>query len=227
MSQIEHRILFEDNHLIIVNKLSGEIVQGDKSGDVPMVEVVRAYLKEKYKKPGNVFCGLVHRLDRPVSGVIIFAKTSKALARMNALLQSREVEKKYWAIVEGKVKNEKEQLTHFLKKNEKMNKSFVVKENQKGALKAELIYQKIKLLDHYSLLEINLLTGRHHQIRAQLAAIGHPIQGDVKYGAKRSNENLSISLHAKEISFIHPTSKELQKIIALPPQEGLWKYFHL
>lgn len=221
---IEQRILYEDNHLIVLNKLVGEIVQGDKTGDVPLTEKIKSFLKEKYHKPGNVFCGLIHRLDRPVSGIIVFAKTSKALARMNQLLQTRDVEKTYWAVVEGKVMDKEGHLIHYLKKNEKINKSFPVENKSKGGLRAELTYHTIRHLENYTLLEVSLLTGRHHQIRAQLSAMGHPIQGDVKYGAKRNNADLSISLHARTLAFTHPVSKERIQITAPAPSEGVWKY---
>ena len=205
-NSINERILYEDNHLIIVNKLPGEIVQGDKTGDFPLVEEVREYIKEKYNKPGNVFCGLVHRIDRPVGGAVIFAKTSKALARMNEMVKNRLVRKIYWVLVEGCPEHEQDTLTHFLRKNEKLNKSFCVDEQAEDARKAVLSYRMIEKYDRYSLLEVELHTGRHHQIRAQLAAIGHCIKGDLKYGAKRSNPDGSISLQAHRLIFEHPVS---------------------
>ena len=205
---MKDRILYEDNHLIIVNKLSGEIVQGDKTGDIPLVESVRSYLKEQYQKPGNVFCGLVHRIDRPVSGAVIFAKTSKALTRMNELIRDRQLEKKYWALTEGIVEKDEANLVHYLKKNEKLNKSFASTEFKSGFQKAELHFKVLKRFDRYTLLEIDLKTGRHHQIRVQLSAIGHPICGDLKYGAKRSREDGSILLHARSLKFIHPVRQE-------------------
>lgn len=223
MNDIEKRILFEDNHLVIINKLPGEIVQGDKTGDVPLVEKVRSYLKERYRKPGNVFCGLVHRIDRPVSGAVIFAKTSKALTRMNAMLQTRAIKKIYWAVVEGNITEPEQRLVHFLKKNEKLNKSFSVADEKAGQ-RAELHYTNLFQLDNYTLLEVELMTGRHHQIRVQLTAIGHPIKGDLKYGAARSNEDHSISLHARKVEFIHPVSKETISVIAPTPLQGIWKH---
>ena len=214
---IENRILYEDNHLIIINKLAGEIAQGDKTGDEPLLEKVRAYLKKRYQKPGNVFCGLVHRLDRPVSGCIVFAKTSKGLERMNALVKNREFSKIYWAIVEGKPEIEEQRLTHYLQRNEKLNKSFVSATEKKDSQKAELNYRTLWVGDHYSLLEVTLHTGRHHQIRAQLSFIGLPIKGDLKYGAKRSNAGGNISLHARQIAFIHPVTKKEITVLAPPP----------
>lgn len=205
-NNINERILYEDNHLLIVNKLPGEIVQGDKTGDFPLVEAVREYLKVTYNKPGNVFCGLVHRIDRPVGGAVIFAKTSKALARMNELVKNHLVRKIYWALVEGCPEQEEAVLTHFLRKNEKLNKSYCVEEQAEGARKAVLSYRLLEKYDHYSLLEVELQTGRHHQIRAQLAAAGHCIKGDLKYGAKRSNPDGSISLQAHRLVFEHPVS---------------------
>lgn len=203
---IANRILYEDNHLIIVNKLAGEIVQGDKTCDEPLVETLKRYLKERYNKPGNVFCGLVHRIDRPVSGVVVFAKTSKALARMNELVRERHISKKYLALVEQTPKVEKQHLVGYLFRNEKLNKSFVSHVEKKNYVKAELSYQVIRKLQHYTLLEVELYTGRHHQIRAQLAANGTVIKGDLKYGARRSNRDGSISLHAYQISFSHPVT---------------------
>lgn len=206
-TDISQRVLFEDNHLIIINKLAGEIVQGDKTGDAPLVEKVRDYIKVKYNKPGNVFCGLVHRIDRPVSGAVIFAKTSKALARMNKIVQERNITKTYWALVENAPTEPEGRLVHFMKKNEEKNKSVAINEDKKGFLRAELEYKMLGKSLNYTLLEISLLTGRHHQIRAQLSAIGATIKGDLKYGAKRSNKDGSISLHAVRICFQHPVSK--------------------
>jgi len=230
------RILFEDNHLLIVNKLPGEIVQGDKTGDEPMVETLKSYLKVKYNKPGDVFLGVVHRLDRPVSGAVIFARTSKALTRMNALLKDREVRKVYWAIcphpvpppVGGGSKGggwtaDWIPLTHYLKKNEQQNKSYVHDLPGEGRQKAELRYRKIASGERYDLLEVELMTGRHHQIRVQLAAIGCPVKGDLKYGFPRSNPDGSISLHARIVEFVHPVNKELINIMAEPPAEKVWE----
>lgn len=213
-NSINERILYEDNHLVIVNKIAGEIVQGDKTGDEPLLEMVRDYIRVKYEKPGNVFCGLVHRIDRPVSGAVIFAKTSKALERMNQLVKDRKIRKIYWALVEGCPEKESDTLTHFLKKNEKLNKSFCVSETTEGAQKAVLSYQLLKKFERYSLLEVELFTGRHHQIRVQLSAMGHCIKGDLKYGAKRSNPDGSISLHAHQLVFEHPVSHQLIDVVA-------------
>ncbi len=219
------RVLFEDNHLIIVNKLPGELVQGDFTGDKPLLEGVRDYIKETYNKPGNVFTGLVHRLDRPTSGIVIFAKTSKALARMNSLFEKREVDKIYWAIVQGKPHPASNSLEHFLKKDSKKNKSQFFLREVKGSKRAALSYKTIKNLDQYSVLEIKLETGRHHQIRAQLSAIKHPIKGDLKYGFSRSNKDASICLHAKIVIFEHPVSKETIRVKApLPTGESIWKH---
>lgn len=203
---ISERILYEDNHLIIVNKKAGEIVQGDKTGDEPLLEKVRDYIRVKYAKPGNVFCGLVHRIDRPVSGAVIFAKTSKALERMNDMVKNRQIRKIYWALVEGSPKMPEGTLTDFLKKNEKLNKSFCVDENTPGAQKAVLSYRLLQQYDRYALLEVELFTGRHHQIRVQLSAMGNCIKGDLKYGARRSNPDGSICLHAHQLIFEHPVS---------------------
>lgn len=219
-------VLYEDNHLLIINKAAGEIVQGDKTGDCPLVESLKVYLKEKYDKPGNVFLGLVHRLDRPVSGIVVFAKTSKALTRMNELFRKDEVRKIYHAIVEASPARPEADLVHFLKKNEKQNKSYPVGSQVVGAKRAELSYRALAHSDRYTLLEVTLKTGRHHQIRAQLSANGTIIKGDLKYGARRSNADGSISLHAYSIEFVHPVSKEKVRIIApYPDKEGLWKHF--
>jgi len=215
-------ILFEDNHLLIVNKKSGDIVQGDKTGDKPLSDVVKEYIKEKYNKPGEVFLGVVHRLDRPTSGVIIFARTSKALERLNKMLRERTISKTYWAVVKNTPLKEKDSLIHFLKKNPKNNKSTVFTKETDASKKAILHYSVIKKLDNYSLLEIDLETGRHHQIRAQLAYIGSPIKGDLKYGASRSNKDGSIHLHARKISFTHPVSKENILFLAPIPNETIW-----
>lgn len=219
-------VLYEDNHLLIINKAAGEIVQGDKTGDCPLVESLKVYLKEKYDKPGNVFLGLVHRLDRPVSGIVVFAKTSKALTRMNELFRKDEVRKIYHAIVEASPARPEADLVHFLKKNEKQNKSYPVGSQVVGAKRAELSYRTLAHSDRYTLLEVTLKTGRHHQIRAQLSANGTIIKGDLKYGARRSNADGSISLHAYSIEFVHPVSKEKVRIIApYPDTEGFWKHF--
>jgi 23S rRNA pseudouridine1911/1915/1917 synthase len=215
-------ILFEDNHLLIVNKKSGDIVQADKTGDKPLSEVVKEYIKEKYNKPGDVFLGVIHRLDRPTSGIIIFARTSKALERLNKMLRERNVSKTYWAVIKNNPKNTKDTLIHFLKKNPKNNKSTVFKKEAEGSKKAILHYTIIKNLKNYSLLEIDLETGRHHQIRAQLSFIGSPIKGDLKYGAYRSNKDGSIHLHARKINFTHPVSKKIITIIAPVPNEVIW-----
>ena len=215
-------VLFEDNHLLIVNKKSGDIVQGDKTGDKPLSDVVKEYIKEKYNKPGEVFLGVVHRLDRPTSGVIIFARTSKALERLNKMLRERTISKTYWAVVKNTPLKEKDSLIHFLKKNPKNNKSTVFTKETDASKKAILHYSVIKKLDNYSLLEIDLETGRHHQIRAQLAYIGSPIKGDLKYGASRSNKDGSIHLHARKISYTHPVSKENILFLAPIPNETIW-----
>ena len=225
------QVLYEDNHIIAVSKTCHEIVQGDKTGDTPLSEIVKVYIKEKYQKPGEVFLGVTHRLDRPTTGVVLFARTSKALTRLNAMFQSHElIRKTYWAIVEkvenGKVKGENDEairLENYLWRNEKQNKSFVVKAGTKDAKRAVLSYRAIAQSDRYTLLEINLETGRHHQIRCQLSAIGLPIKGDLKYGAKRSNPDGGISLHARKIEFVHPVSKLPISITAPVPEDTLWK----
>lgn len=216
------QVIYEDNHIIIVNKSSGEIVQGDKTGDTPLVEHVRTYIKEKYNKPGNVFCGLTHRLDRPVSGVVIFAKTSKALERINNMLKNHEIKKTYWAIVKNPPKQSEGKLVNYLVRNEKQNKSYAYPTEKPNSKRAELNYKVIGKSDNYTLLEVNLITGRHHQIRCQLAAMGCPIKGDLKYGFARSNPDGSISLHARSVEFTHPVSKELIHVEAPTPQDTLW-----
>ena len=216
-------ILFEDNHLLIINKRPGELSQLDKTGDNSILEKYKLYLKKKHNKKGNVFLGLVNRLDRPTSGVLILAKTSKALSRMNKMLVERKILKKYIAVVEKKPIRKKNTLINFLKKNQKQNKSYNVDETTKDSKKAILHYTTLKELDNYSLLEISLETGRHHQIRVQLSNIGCSIKGDLKYGSKRSNSDKSICLHANEISFIHPVSKNEIKIKANTPQNNIWK----
>ncbi len=222
---MKDRIIYEDNHIIIVNKLPSQIVQGDKTGDEPLSEKVKKYIKKKYNKSGEVFLGVVHRLDRPVSGLVIFARTSKALARLNNMLKEREIKKFYWAVVKELPPEEKGHLVHYLYRNTKKNKSFVSVKERENSKKAELIYRHILSSDKYHLLEIELLTGRHHQIRAQLASIGCPIKGDIKYGYPRTNKNASIHLHARRIEFIHPVKKEKMTFIAPPPDDPLWEYF--
>ena len=217
------QVLFEDNHLLIVNKRAGDITQGDKTGDKPLSDVVKEYVKEKYNKPGKVFIGTVHRLDRPTSGIVIFARTSKALERLNKMLRDKVIQKTYWAIVKKKPKAERDTLTNFLKKDTKKNKSFVYRKEIEGSKKATLHYQVIQKLDNYTLLEIDLETGRHHQIRTQLSHIGSPIKGDLKYGFDRSNKDGSISLHARKINFVHPVTKEIITIIAPTPNDPIWK----
>jgi 23S rRNA pseudouridine1911/1915/1917 synthase len=216
-------ILFEDNHLLIINKRPGELSQLDKTGDNSILEKYKLYLKKKHNKKGNVFLGLVNRLDRPTSGVLILAKTSKALSRMNKMLVERKILKKYLAIVEKKPIRKKNTLINFLKKNQKQNKSYIVDQTSKDSKKAILHYTTLKELDNYSLLEISLETGRHHQIRVQLSNIGCFIKGDLKYGSKRSNSDKSICLHANEISFIHPVKKNKIKIKANTPNNNIWK----
>jgi len=218
-------VIYEDNHLIVVNKKSGDIVQGDKTGDVPLSDKVKAYIKEKYNKPGEVFLGVVHRIDRPVSGVVIFARTSKALARMNAMFQSKEIQKTYWAVVKNKPMHTQELVVRYLTKNEKQNKSYCSKVAKEGALKSELTYTLLASSDNYHLLEINPHTGRHHQIRTMLADIGCPIKGDLKYGFNRSNPDGSIHLHARAVKFEHPVTKEPVFITANPPKDAVWDYF--
>lgn len=217
-------VLYEDNHIIAVNKTCNEIVQGDKTGDVPLSETVKAYIKEKYNKPGEVFLGVTHRLDRPTSGVVLFARTSKALARLNEMFKSHEqIRKTYWAIVQGKPKMAEARLENYLIRNEKQNKSYIAKQGVKDAKLAILTYKTLTVGDHYSLLEINLETGRHHQIRCQLAAIGCPVKGDLKYGAKRSNPDGGICLHARQIAFEHPVSHDEIVITAPIPEDSIWQ----
>lgn len=216
-------ILFEDNHLIIINKKVGDIVQGDKSKDMPLNEIVKAYIGDKYNKPGKVFLGVIHRLDRPTSGIVMFAKTSKALERMNKMLREKTIQKTYWSLVEGQVLNPSGTLIHFLKKNPKNNKSTAFKKENKDTKKAILHYNTLVSLDNYTLLEINLETGRHHQIRCQLSVTGYPIKGDLKYGSKRSNKDGGIYLHAKKIEFSHPVKKEQIIVEAPVPNDSLWQ----
>lgn len=218
------QVLLEDNHLIIVNKRPGDIVQGDKTNDMPLSDIVRAYIKEKYQKPGNVFLGVVHRLDRPTSGIVIFAKTSKALERLNNMFREKQVQKTYWAVVKQPPVKEQDTLVHFLKKNAKNNKSTVYHQEAQGSKRAILHYNVIKKLDRYALLEVDLETGRHHQIRAQLSAMGSPIKGDLKYGFERSNKDGSIHLHARRIQFVHPVKKEKIEVIApIPSKDTVWQ----
>ena len=222
---ISNRILHEDNHLIVVNKLPSEIVQGDKTGDTPLSEIVKDYIRSKYQKPGNVFTGVIHRIDRPVSGVVVFARTGKALARMNDLVKNRGLKKIYWAIVQNRPENDEAELKHYLVRNRKQNKSFANNKPTNDSKEGLLSYKIIGESDKYFLLEIDLKTGRHHQIRAQLAAIGSPIKGDLKYGSPRSNKDSSISLHARSVEFIHPIKKEVVTIVAPPPKDTLWDFF--
>lgn len=216
-------ILFEDNHLLIINKKAGELAQGDATGDIPLIDSLKEFIKIRDQKPGNVFLGLVHRLDRPTSGILVFAKTGKALSRMNDLFKTRDVKKAYWAIVEGKPEKDFERLEQYLRKNQKNNKVTVFTKPTPEAKLAILEYKLLGNLDNYSLLEVDLFTGRSHQIRSQLSFIGNPIKGDLKYGAKRSNPDGSISLHARKISFIHPVKKEEITIIAPPPEDKIWQ----
>ena len=222
---ISHDILFEDNHLLIINKRSSQIVQGDKTGDEPLSELLKEFLRIRDHKPGNVYLGVVHRLDRSVSGAVIFAKTSKALSRLNQMLKNGEIRKTYWAVVKNPPHPFQAHLVHYLKRNEEMNKSFAYDRPFDHSRKAELIYEVVGNSDNYFLLEILLLTGRHHQIRAQLAKIGCPIKGDVKYGYDRPNRDRSIHLHARKIELVHPVKKENLIIYADPPDETLWKHF--
>jgi 23S rRNA pseudouridine1911/1915/1917 synthase len=217
------QILHEDNHLIITNKRSGDLVQGDKTGDTPLSDIVKGYIKKKYDKPGAVYLGVTHRLDRPTTGIVVFAKTSKALSRMNALFLNKKISKTYWAVVKNKPSKSKDTLIHWLKKNPKNNKSKAYIKEVDQSKNAILYYELIHSLDRYHLLEVNLETGRHHQIRSQLSAIGSPIKGDLKYGFDRSNLDGSIHLHARNISFIHPVSNQLIDVSAPPPDEVLWK----
>ena len=219
-------VLYEDNHIIIVNKLSGEIVQGDKTGDKPLSDLVKEYIKVKYAKPGNVFVGVTHRLDRPVSGIVLFAKTSKALERLNEMFRTHNLTKKYWAIVKNRPEVEEMTLTHYLLRNEKQNKTYVYNKPKNGAKLSTLSYKLIGRSDNYYLLEVNLQTGRHHQIRAQLAHIGCPIKGDLKYGFARSNKDGGISLHARSLQFIHPVSKvQIDLVADVPQNDPLWVEF--
>lgn len=218
------QILYEDNHLLVINKKVGQLVQGDKTGDESLLELIKNFIKKRDEKPGNVFLGLVHRIDRPTSGLVIYAKTSKALSRLTQMVKNREIKKTYWAIVPKEMIPQTQRLVHFLKKNEKNNKAIVFPKVTDGAKEAILTYKIIKNLDNYQLLEIDLETGRHHQIRAQLSKIGVPIKGDLKYGSPRSNPDGGISLHARKLEFIHPVTKENIEIIAPVPQnDAVWK----
>lgn len=222
---VKDRVLFEDNHFIAVNKCSSEIVQGDKTGDIPMSEDIKAFLKEKYEKPGNVFCGVIHRIDRPVTGVVLFAKTSKGLSRMNEKFSTRDVKKTYWAIVKNAPPQSEGELVHYLVKDEKKNKTKAHSKEVSGSKLSKLTYKIIAQSDRYYLLEIDPQTGRHHQIRAQLSAMGCPIKGDLKYGSERSNPDGSICLHARKLTFIHPINDTKIEIIAKVPNENLWEAF--
>lgn len=218
-------VVYEDNHIIVVNKTASEIVQGDKTGDTPLSETVKQYLKKKYNKPGNVFLGVTHRLDRPVSGLVVFAKTSKALSRLNDMFRNGEVKKTYWAIVRNRPQELEGELTNWLVRNEKQNKSYAYDKEVKDSKKAVLCYKTIGHSQNYHLLEVDLKTGRHHQIRCQLAKMGCPIKGDLKYGSPRSNPDGSICLHARRIAFVHPVSKESIEIEAPVPSGNLWNGF--
>ena len=218
-------VVYEDNHIIVVNKTASEIVQADKTGDTPLSESVKLYLKEKYQKPGNVFIGVTHRLDRPVSGLVIFAKTSKALTRLNDMFRTSEVKKTYWAVVKNAPKEPEGELVHFLVRNEKQNKSYAYDKEVPNSKKAILDYRLIGRSENYFLLEVDLKTGRHHQIRCQLAKMGCPIKGDLKYGARRSNPDGGISLHSRRVELIHPVRKEPICVTAPVPQDNLWQFF--
>lgn len=220
-------VVYEDNHIIIVNKTASEIVQGDKTGDTPLSETVKQYLKEKYAKPGNVFIGVTHRLDRPVSGLVVFAKTSKALTRLNEMFRGGEVQKTYWAVVKNRPSQVEGELVHYLVRNEKLNKSYAYDTERPGSKKAVLHYRLIGRSQNYFLLEVDLKTGRHHQIRCQLAKMGCPIKGDLKYGFPRSNPDGSICLHARRVCFVHPVSKQLIDVEAPLPSGNLWSGFEL
>lgn len=219
------KVLYEDNHIIAVDKTCSEIVQGDKTGDTPLSEIVKQYIKEKYNKPGEVFLGVIHRLDRPVSGVVLFARTSKALSRMNELFREGKIKKTYWAIVKNRPPEVEGKLVHYLLRNEKQNKSYAYEQEKPQTKKAVLNYKLIARSDNYYLLEIDLQTGRHHQIRCQLSKIGCPIKGDLKYGFPRSNPDGGISLHSRKAQFIHPVSKLEIEITAPLPDDKLWQSF--
>ena len=218
-------ILYEDNHLVVVNKNNNDLVQGDRTGDQALDSKLRQWLKDKYSKPGNVYLGVVHRLDRPVSGVVVFAKTSKALSRMNQLFQEKAVDKTYWALVKNKPNPPSGELHHYMVRNPRKNKSFAFDQPRRDAREALMSYQLRVSSDHYHLLEISIHTGRHHQIRSQLSQIGSPIKGDLKYGFPRSNKNGGVSLHARQIGFIHPVRKKYISFTADPPPDNLWNFF--
>lgn len=221
---IEQQILYEDNHLLIINKNVGQLVQGDKTGDESLLDTIKNYIKIRDHKAGNVFLGLVHRIDRPTSGLVIYAKTSKALSRLTQMVKNREIKKTYWAVVPKEIVPQSQRLVHYLKKNEKNNKAIIFTKPTDGAKESILTYQIIKKLDNYQLLEVDLETGRHHQIRAQLSKIGVPIKGDLKYGSPRSNANGGISLHARKLEFIHPVTKESISITApIPQTDSIWR----
>ena len=221
---IEQQILYEDNHLLIINKNVGQLVQGDKTGDETLLDTIKNYIKIRDHKAGNVFLGLVHRIDRPTSGLVIYAKTSKALSRLTQMVKNREIKKTYWAVVPKEIVPQSQRLVHYLKKNEKNNKAIIFTKPTDGAKESILTYQIIKMLDNYQLLEVDLETGRHHQIRAQLSKIGIPIKGDLKYGSPRSNANGGISLHARKLEFIHPVTKESISITApIPQTDSIWR----
>jgi len=225
MSTMVNEILYEDNHLLIINKKPSQIIQGDKTGDKPLSEYLKDFIKERDHKPGNVFLGVVHRIDRPVSGIVIFAKTGKALTRLNNMLKKGEIHKTYWVVVKNKPYPEKGCLINFLRRDEQKNKAFAYDHPVANTQKAELTYELIGQSDQYFLLQVQLITGRHHQIRAQLAKIGCPVKGDLKYGFDRSNPDGSIHLHARSVEFMHPVKHEMIKVIAEPPSETLWNYF--
>lgn len=218
-------VVYEDNHIIVVNKDSGEIVQGDKTGDTPLSDTVKEYIRQKYNKPGNVFLGVVHRLDRPVSGLVVFAKTSKALTRLNEMFSTNSVHKTYWAITRNTPPQPSGRLEQWIVRNEKQNKSYVYNREMPNSKKAVLEYSTIGTSDKYTLIEVRLMTGRHHQIRCQLAAMGCPIKGDLKYGARRSNPDGSISLMSRHVEFVHPVSKETISLSAPLPPHSLWTAF--
>lgn len=215
-------VIFEDNHLLVVNKRAGDIVQGDRTGDTPLSEVAKAYIKKKYNKPGKVFLGVTHRIDRPTSGLVVFARTSKALARMNSIFSEKAAQKTYWAVVKSRPEPAEAELVHWMVRNQGQNKSYARTRQTENAKKAVMKYKTLGILDRYTLLEVDLLTGRHHQIRAQLAVIGSPIRGDLKYGFDRSNPDGSIHLHARRLTFIHPVSKQELQLVADPPPDPLW-----
>ena len=217
-------VIYEDNHIVAVNKPAGTLAQGDKTKDQSLIDLTKLFLKKKYNKPGNVFVGLPHRIDRPTSGALLLSKTSKSLSRLSILFKEQKITKKYWVIVKKKLDKKSGSLIHYLKKNQKKNKSFVSNDKKDGFLKSELEYHFLKKLKNYFLYEIKLITGRHHQIRAQLSHVGSPIKGDIKYGARRTNKDGSISLHAREINFIHPIKKEKTTITAPLPKTEIWIY---